>query len=164
MEGRRTALHDAAAFDCQEPIRFLLQKGVNVNVRDTSDDGDGSTPLHECARHGHVDCAKLLLDRNADINALDSSAATALHAAASRGDLPMVQLLVNPTDDVGGAVDDTAVSGGTDLSLQDTDGRTAWRRALLNDHTKVAQFLQKSWSDMINGKDGGGGGSKPGRV
>jgi hypothetical protein len=161
----RTALHDAAAFNCPEPIRFLLQKGLDVNARDDGKRGTGpgsdepntagATPLHECARHGHVESAKLLLDRDGvDVNAVDSaSGATPLHLAAGRGDLDFVHLLVDEAH--------------ADLSLQDSDGRTPWRRALVHDHTKVAHFLQKSWTDMISHHSGhgihqhhGGGGKK----
>ena len=134
----RTMLHEACVYQCKEPIRFLLQMGIALDVQDLH----GLTPLHECAQHGHANCTKLLLERNANVNVLDNDHVTPLHLAASRGHLGVVELLVE--------------SGRADLSLQDRDGRTAWRRALVGGNTKVAHFLQASWSDMIerNGHEG----------
>ena len=43
---------------------------------------DGMTPLHFACQAGFADCAELLLDKNADIDALDASKETPLHKVA----------------------------------------------------------------------------------
>ena len=48
---------------------------VQPRVRDPT----GATPLHECAKSGSRECAKLLLSREADVNEADNDAATPLH-------------------------------------------------------------------------------------
>jgi len=40
------------------------------------------TPLHFACQAGFADCAELLLDKNADIDALDASKETPLHKVA----------------------------------------------------------------------------------
>jgi len=129
----RTPLHDAALYGCIEPIRFLLQKPIDVNVQDSN----CVTPLHESVRGNHIECAKLLVTRNANVNAVDSNGTAPLHLAASNGNMDLVEFLVEQS---------------ADLAVQDSESRTPWRRALVNDHTAVAQYLQKCWSDMIAGQ------------
>lgn len=45
---------------------MLIDKGLDVNLRDLR----GQTPLHYAARFGSIDCAKLLLEKGADVFAL----------------------------------------------------------------------------------------------
>ena len=45
---------------------------------------EGCTSLHEAAKKGHVDVAKVLIQNGADVNAVDKDNLTALHEAATR--------------------------------------------------------------------------------
>ena len=54
------------------PILFILQTLAGV------------TPLMVAARGGHLDCERLLLENNADIETEDAEGWTALHYAAAR--------------------------------------------------------------------------------
>lgn len=56
-------------------------------------DGD-STSLHLAAWEGNLELVARLLDRGADVNALDRNGETALHGAAAWGDTRMVRLLI----------------------------------------------------------------------
>ena len=64
--------------------------------RDTFDNyrRRGQTPLYLAAWEGSSDVAKLLLDRGADVNALDSSGIARLHVAANRTNLDVAAILV----------------------------------------------------------------------
>ena len=70
-----------------ETLRALLDAGCDVDERDFS----GFTPLMVAAREGHADCARLLLQRGADLHNLsddgskDPLGSTAAHIAAERG-------------------------------------------------------------------------------
>jgi ankyrin repeat protein len=45
-------------------IKLLLDKGMSVNLTNTDD----STLLHVCAKFGHLDATKSLVERSADLN------------------------------------------------------------------------------------------------
>jgi hypothetical protein len=62
-----TALHGAAA-QCQtDAIKFLLEKGADVNARDDQ----GRTPLMHAASNGGQDHLQPLMDAGADVAAVD---------------------------------------------------------------------------------------------
>ena len=54
------------------PILFILHTLTAV------------TPLMAAARGGHLDCVRLLLENNADVETEDAQGWTALHYAAAR--------------------------------------------------------------------------------
>jgi hypothetical protein len=76
------ALMMAAWYGRNEPIGFLLDQGVDVNVRDAE---DGGTALHVAAYNGHPEVVSLLVLRGADVDVIDNVYRTpplvwALHA------------------------------------------------------------------------------------
>ncbi|OBT78610.1 hypothetical protein VF21_02347 [Pseudogymnoascus sp. 05NY08] len=77
----RTPLHQAAIGGCPKIIRFLIQKGVDVNARDWEE----RTPLHFAADKGHIAAIRLLFENGADINAQDELGYTPLHLMARNG-------------------------------------------------------------------------------
>ena len=68
-------------------VEQALHKGEGVNSRCFR---NGSTPLIAAAAQGHLPLVKLLLDANADVNAINHDLATALIAASP--------LTVGPSD------------------------------------------------------------------
>lgn len=72
-------------------VNLLLEKGVDPN-------GDGA--LHEATKYRHTDIVESLLQKAADVNAMDNHGETPLHAAVFQGLSPgavqdMVQLLLD---------------------------------------------------------------------
>jgi uncharacterized protein len=105
-------LHLAAAFGGPQATEFLLNEGADPNAR--SKNTLNNTPLHSCvaiSKNTHI--AKLLLDKGADVNAVQHGGFTPLHAAAFAGDLPMVHLLL----DAGAKLDPKTDDGQTALDL-----------------------------------------------
>lgn len=118
-----TPLMYAAAFGSAEAVRLLLEKGANVNAKNTFNAtallwcaGDpvkarmllghnadvnarstqGRTPLMVAARKdGNSGIVSLLLAKGADPTAADNLGVTPLHQAAHAGDPSMVRLLLD---------------------------------------------------------------------
>lgn len=84
------------------------------------------TPLHWAARAGAMDCARWLLDRGAEIDAVTKAGNTPLHLAAERGAAEAVWLLIGRNADMG---------------AQDKKGRTPLHRATYNGHVDAAEAL-----------------------
>jgi ankyrin repeat protein len=113
-----TALHLAAAFGGPEATEFLLSQGADPNAR--SKNPLDNNPLHACVAIGHnTHTAKLLIDKGADVNAVQHGGFTALHSAAFSGDLPMTRLLL----DAGARLDPKTDDGQCALDLAREKGR-----------------------------------------
>lgn len=69
-------------------VKRLLQNGVNVNAVD----GDGRTALSLAAEMGHVECAVVLLDANADVNKVNNAGLTPLHDASVNDHVEFVRV------------------------------------------------------------------------
>jgi ankyrin repeat protein len=74
-------------------VRFLIEKGADVNIKDWK----GNTPLHYAAKIGDAIIAKLLLEKGADINAKDNHNCTPLHYAAN---VEVARLLIEKGADI----------------------------------------------------------------
>jgi len=70
-------LHRAAGNKNVEIVRMLIKTGVDVNVKDRSD----QTPLHYAAGKNSLEIAGLLIKAGADVNAKDKSGQTPLNRA-----------------------------------------------------------------------------------
>lgn len=78
-------------------IEQLIQKGADVHYKNTA---DGLTSLHYASSSGSVDVAKLLIDKGADVNAVDNKGTTPLILAVKKNSLAMVRLLLERGADV----------------------------------------------------------------
>ncbi|XP_021936074.1 uncharacterized protein LOC110837829 isoform X2 [Zootermopsis nevadensis] len=70
----------------------LIAAGISINSWDSED--SRNTPLHWAACYGNKDIVTCLIDRGADVNAMNSCGATALHDAVLRGDRDIVEELM----------------------------------------------------------------------
>jgi len=88
-------------------VSFTLASGANPNLRYPS--GYSYTLLHKATGRGYTQICQLLLNRGADVNATDASAATALHIAAETARYEIAELLINNQ---------------ANINTQDNDGNT----------------------------------------
>ncbi|CAJ0956645.1 unnamed protein product, partial [Mesorhabditis belari] len=91
-------------------VELLLAHRAHVNL---IDEEDGLTPLIVASGRGFADCARILIDHDAQVNACDKFGSTALIWASRKGHLPVVQLLLN----AGAEVDAVGMYSSTALML-----------------------------------------------
>jgi ankyrin repeat protein len=121
----RNALHYAAHNGDEAIVEYLLGRGLRVNAKDE----DGTTPLYDAARYGHLGCVRLLLDNGANTEALErDSSRTALHNACEYGWEAVVQLLL---------------ARGASYRARDHTGRTALALASECGHVGVVRAILK---------------------
>ncbi len=87
---RTTALHLAVQKNWEAPVRQLLQKGANVNVRAE----DGMMPLHSAAANGNDRIVQLLIDNGANVGARGPNRDAAIHMALGRGNTRIFEVLL----------------------------------------------------------------------
>ncbi|MBE1301752.1 MAG: hypothetical protein GJ680_17830 [Alteromonadaceae bacterium] len=67
----------------------LINQGVSVHSKNS----EGATPLHWAAFKGHVDVAKVLLRKEANVNAVTKKGSTTLRLATTHKQQEMVRFL-----------------------------------------------------------------------
>jgi len=86
----RTPLHWACRGVYYDILKYLVEKGADVNAQDNN----LVTPLISLANRNNIDGAKYLLTHNADPNIADNQKQTPLHYAAASGLFEMVKILL----------------------------------------------------------------------
>jgi ankyrin repeat protein len=87
-----------------------------------------AAPVAAAAKRGDRDAVKALLQKGADANAPEGDGMTALHWAAERGDVPMIEMLAYAGANTGAT---TRLGGYTPLHLASRAGHAAAVRALV---------------------------------
>lgn len=150
------SLYDAAVFNDRAAVeRHLAKDARSVNARDKW----GFTPLHGVAGEEHIDMARLLIARGADVNAANDQGITPLHLAAypemarvlvaagarmdardQRGNTPLHAATENPEmlD-----VMEQLLDLGADPNARNTDGRTPLDFALDSGEQDTIALLQR---------------------
>ena len=117
----------------------LIALGADVNA--TENYNELWTASIMAASLGHVDCLQLLLDQDADVNAGDENAKTALMETALWGHVGCLELLINH---------------GADVNAPDKEGRTALIMATLGSEVSCLEMLLDHAADLeavdMNGK------------
>jgi len=80
----------AAAKGDTNTVKEMLDRGVKVDTRDLD---VGVTALGHAAWFGHIDTAKLLIERGADVNAKKSDGTSVLALATTRNHKQMAEML-----------------------------------------------------------------------
>uniref|UniRef100_A0A8C5LKS8 Ankyrin repeat domain-containing protein 16 n=1 Tax=Jaculus jaculus TaxID=51337 RepID=A0A8C5LKS8_JACJA len=166
---KRTPLHTAAMHGCLEAVKVLLKR---CQYEPDCKDRCGVTPFMDAIQCGHVDIARLLLEKHeACASAEDSLGAQALHRAAVTGQDEAIKFLVC---DLGIDVDvrtrsaqltalhcaakeghtdtvKTLLALGANVDSKDERGRSALHLAWAGQHEACAAFLLQS--GLMDSKD-----------
>ncbi|CAH0549306.1 unnamed protein product [Brassicogethes aeneus] len=147
-----------------ETAKFLINKGADVNLRGSK---DNATALHDAAATGNVEIAKVLLSKDADIDAQDINGCSPLIFAVSKNHTETAKFLINQGADVNlrdskdnaTALHDAALtenveianvllSKDADIDAQDINGKSPLIFAVSNNHTETAKFLINKGADV----------------
>lgn len=123
-ESGDTALQYAASGKNLDLVRYLVEKGADINTRGFYD----GTPLMGASSKGNLDIVEYLVKKDSDVNLQDAVEGwTALIFASMNGHLNVVKYLVK-----NGA-----------RNLCDYEGRTAAIHAAKNEHRDVVEYFNK---------------------
>ncbi|XP_025964391.1 inversin isoform X3 [Dromaius novaehollandiae] len=123
LEGR-TSFMWAAGKGSDDVIRTMLNLKLDIDINMT--DKYAGTALHAAALSGHVNTVKLLLEHNAQVDALDVMKHTPLFRACEMGHKEVIQ---------------TLIEGGAGVDLVDQDGHSPLHWAALGGNADVCQIL-----------------------
>ncbi|CAG9980499.1 unnamed protein product [Clonostachys byssicola] len=116
----RPAIAEACVHGRKGILQLLLQHGQGVNHHT-------SPPLVFASMHGNIEMARMLLEKNAEIDAFESELGwNALMTAASSGKIELVELLLNH---------------GADINLQGKDGSSPLGIAARQGHEEIVDLL-----------------------
>ncbi|CAG8441038.1 11130_t:CDS:2 [Acaulospora colombiana] len=119
----RTPLHIACTAGHARIVKFLLQYGASVHMRDRF----GHTPLFEAARNKHENIIKLLRDTGAHFNDAEiDDVMFQVFSAAAKGDVKLLKHFVD---------------AGFDINRTGFDHRTALHQAVAEGRLSVVQYL-----------------------
>jgi cytochrome c len=104
LTSQAAGIHDAAKKGDIAAITAALDAGANVNEPDAF-----TTLLYYAVSRQHIDAAKLLIDRGADVNAGSKVAGPPLKAAVAKSNIELITLLLAHGADPNVAVGDQTV-------------------------------------------------------
>lgn len=159
-EGQRGAMKFAIQHNMTNLVRPLIDAKADVNC--VFEQFWFRTPLHRAASRGHSELCKLLLALKANPRLRDSHGAAPIHLVASKGRLPIVDLLLRH-DPAGATASDYSgrtpchmaalkghlgivqqlVEARASADAQATDGRTPLDMAQRGQHVHVVGFLER---------------------
>lgn len=135
----KTPLHWAAYNGHKEVTKLLLEKGADLEAKDT--ERAKMSALHFAADNGHESVVELLLDFGADVDSEDQNGWTALHHAVLSGHEVVARLLIEK---------------GSDCNAREGDGRTALHFAVEYGHEAIARLLLDGGADLDAEDETGG--------
>lgn len=146
--------------DAVETTRVLSQFGAEDDISFKQAE-TGSTPLHVACISGHEEVTRLLLERHAELDALDSAGRTPLYIASMGGHLALMRdllargALVAPRTVEGhsalfvaawrghGEATRLLLDAGADLFARDATNRACWEAAAEWGHVELADELKR---------------------
>jgi ankyrin repeat protein len=121
------ALHYAFLVKSKELVTLIFDTCPNVDVNPST--LAGVRPLHLAAIPGFSELASELIDRGAEIDAIDNGGLTALRVAVEHGQLETVKMLISR-------------GARTDI-ISHVDGMSLTNVALIQGHDEVFEYLQE---------------------
>ncbi|KAM5303756.1 cortactin-binding protein 2 [Glossophaga mutica] len=148
LAGRPTLLQQAAAQGNVTLLSMLLnEEGLDINYSCE----DGHSALYSAAKNGHTDCVRLLLNAEAQVNAVDKNGFTPLCAAASQGHFKCIELLIAYDADINYAAD----GGQTPLYLACKNGNKECIKLLLEAGSDRSVKTRDGWTPVHAAVDTG---------
>jgi ankyrin repeat protein len=142
-------IHYAAFCGLQDIAKMLaIEHPQDVNSKSVD---DGSSPLHQASRQGHVELARMLIERGADVSAQEHDGSTALHLALGNGHADPARMLIENGADVSAQKND----GWTALHLVSRNGRVDLARMLIERGAGVSAQTKYGWTALhLASRDG----------
>ena len=119
-----TPLGMATHFGNENIVRFLLRNGADPNL--ASKNGYSVYPLYVATDLNFEGISKMLVEAGAEVNVIQASHMTPLHAAAKNGNIEMLILLLEK---------------GALVDIKNDQGKTASDLAFEKGHREIAQIL-----------------------
>ena len=156
------SFHAAARFGYLAIVENIIEKGTDVNAKDTRN----RTALHYAAREGHKDIVELLIANGTNVNAKGNRGRTPLFYAFRYGRKDTIKVLVTKGADVNfvsegdypplhyAVWDDDVesakllVNHGAKFDTKDQDGFTAFRYAAEQGNRELVEFFVSKDADV----------------
>lgn len=168
VDGKTPILHIAVIKGNGNVVEKLLQLGADKEIRNE----DGSTPLLTAVKFKKLQCAKLLIDNGANVNANNNNQQTSIHLAVRNKDTEMLKLLkstnrcdINIKDKLGdSAVTDSIIFGDSetmrvildwpdvDLRFFNRDGFSPIHLAARKGELQVLRLILQKCPNVLNVK------------
>lgn len=126
-------LHEAAGQGRLEVVKYLVEKGADVNITTKS----GSRPLNQAAYGGHAEVMEYLISKGASASVDKYTGRTLLHLAAGSGNGEAVSMLLKK---------------GYDVNERDKEGKTPLHHAMGSKSMEAAKVLISAGAD-VNARD-----------
>jgi hypothetical protein len=132
-------IHEEVEYGLVEDVEDLLRRGKNVNSKKLL---TGNTPLHIAVENSDENMVKLLIEYDADIEALNN-----------KGQLPLHLLMEGlPDEEESKAIIKQFIENGIDIDIQDKRGNTLLHLLMMDcpneDELVIIKFLLENSADV----------------
>ena len=156
---KRSALWYSADLGLRKVTAALIQsKQTPINLADNN----GYTPMARAVSRGHLDIAKLLIDRGARANTVTGEKNTLLMLAVLSGNNELTIYLLKTDIDINArnfagdtalmlaaatgqeTVTDSLIQAGADMVIRNLDDQNAYQIAINSGHNKIADLIKEN--------------------
>jgi ankyrin repeat protein len=125
MRWERPPLVNAAFFNYPDVVKFLVEKGTDLDARGVRGGGEGTALVHAVSR-GNTSIATLLIEKGANLDLASETFLTPLHHAVRNNQADIVRMLVEH---------------GANTTLKNDANYTALGQAIWDRHQELAKML-----------------------